>query len=69
MGEIVNLRRARKTRDRRDAETWAQENRAAFGRTKAERTLTTALASLDAAKLDAAKLDAHQRTQVADADK
>jgi hypothetical protein len=64
MGEIVNLRRARKTRDRRDAETKAQENRAAFGRPKAERTLTTALA-----KLDAAKLDAHQRTQATDADK
>ncbi len=58
MGEIVNLRRARKTRDRRDAEAKAQENRAAFGRPKAERDLTTARV-----KLDAAKLDAHQRTQ------
>lgn len=64
MGEIVNLRRARKTRNRRDAEAKAQENRAAFGRPKDERDLTTALA-----RLDAAKLDAHKRTPTTDADR
>ncbi len=40
--EIVNLRRARKQRARRDAETQAQQNRISFGRTKAERELTEA---------------------------
>jgi hypothetical protein len=35
--EIVNLRRGRKARQRQDAEIKASENRAKFGRTKAER--------------------------------
>lgn len=64
MGEVVNLRRARKSRDRRDAEMKAQENRTAFGRPKDERALTTALA-----RLDAKKLDAHKRTPTTDADR
>ena len=63
-GEIVNLRRARKSRDRRQAEKIAQENRAAFGRSKAERILTTALR-----QKDAEKLDAHQRTPITDDDR
>ncbi|KPF65984.1 hypothetical protein IP69_16050 [Bosea sp. AAP35] len=42
MAEIVNLRRARKQRVRQDAEKQAQQNRIAFGRTKAERSLTQA---------------------------
>jgi regulator of protease activity HflC (stomatin/prohibitin superfamily) len=42
MAEIVNLRRVRKQRARQDAEDQAQQNRVAFGRTKAERTLTEA---------------------------
>ncbi len=37
MGGIVNLRRARKARDRRDKEAQAATNRALHGRTKAER--------------------------------
>ncbi len=37
MGEVVNLRRARKARDRRTDEAQAAANRAAFGRTKVER--------------------------------
>ncbi|WP_081874344.1 DUF4169 family protein, partial [Sphingomonas sp. FUKUSWIS1] len=37
MGEIINLRRARKARARREAGVVADANRAAFGRTKAER--------------------------------
>ncbi|KRE00312.1 hypothetical protein ASE63_09580 [Bosea sp. Root381] len=40
--EIVNLRRARKQRARRDAEKTAEQNRISFGRSKAERTLTEA---------------------------
>lgn len=37
MAEIVNLRRARKQRDRAAAETAAAANRRAFGRSRAER--------------------------------
>ena len=39
MGEVVNLRRARKGRDRQRKEAEAAENRIAFGMTKAERRL------------------------------
>ncbi|WP_424360090.1 DUF4169 family protein [Methylocystis parvus] len=55
MGEVINLRRARKARERREKEEAAQANRVAFGRTKAERTLTDAQKRLDAVKLDAHK--------------
>ena len=55
MGEIVNLRRVRKARDRRAKEEAAQANRAAHGRSKAERGLTAAQARLETAKLDAHK--------------
>lgn len=37
MAEIVNLNRARKQRAREAGKTQAAENRAAFGRTRAER--------------------------------
>jgi hypothetical protein len=37
MGDIVNLRRARKRKDRRREETDAATNRLLFGTTKAER--------------------------------
>lgn len=37
MGEIVNLRMARKRKDRAGKEKLAQENRVRFGRTKADR--------------------------------
>jgi len=42
MAEIVNLRRVRKQRARDDAKAQAQQNRIAFGRTKAERQLSEA---------------------------
>ena len=58
MAELVNLRRARKERAKREKEAQAQENRIAFGRTKAERELTDAQK-----RLEAAKLDAHQREE------
>lgn len=57
MGEVVNLRRARKAQERRDAAAKAQENRAAFGRPKSESALTAALAAHEAARLDAHRLD------------
>lgn len=52
MGDIVNLRRARKDRKRRDADATATANRLAFGRTKAERDLTEARNDLDARRID-----------------
>jgi hypothetical protein len=39
MGEIVNLRRARKRKERRRDEAAAAERRLVFGRSKAERRL------------------------------
>jgi hypothetical protein len=37
MGDVVNLRRARKSRERRREEANAANNRVAFGMTKAQR--------------------------------
>ena len=42
MGEIVNLRRARKGRERKRREAEAAENRVLFGMTKDERRRLTA---------------------------
>lgn len=42
MAEIINLRQARKQKARAQAEKTAEQNRIAFGRTKAERKLTEA---------------------------
>lgn len=61
MGEIVNLRRARKTRDKRVQEDAAQVNRVAYGRTKAERELSAAQT-----RLETAKLEAHRRERETD---
>jgi hypothetical protein len=57
MGDVVNLRRARKERDRREKEAAAQANRVAYGRSKSERKLTDAQKRLDAGKFDAHKRD------------
>ena len=38
MGDIVNLNQARKARDKAEKKRAAEVNRAAFGRTKADRT-------------------------------
>ncbi len=56
MADIVNLRRARKQRARQDAEAQAQQNRIAFGRTKAERSLTQAQADKAERTLDGHRL-------------
>jgi len=53
MGDVVNLRRARKERDRRAKHDAAQAKRAAFGRSKSERELTSAQAQLESARLEA----------------
>lgn len=56
--EIVNLKRVRKAKARADKDATAAVNRAAFGRTKAERENEVAKAALQARVLDGA-----QRTQ------
>jgi Domain of unknown function (DUF4169) len=56
MGDVVNLRQARKGKARAEAEMKAEENRAKFGRSKAEKQLT----STTNAQADKA-LDGHKR--------
>ena len=56
MAEIINLRAARKAKDRVAARAKGDENAAKFGRTKAEKELEQAQA--DKAKRD---LDGHER--------
>ncbi len=57
MGEIINLRIARKAKARSDNETAAAANRAKFGTTKSEKLLTKALKKIDKKHLDAHQLD------------
>jgi Domain of unknown function (DUF4169) len=56
MGEIVNLRRARKHKERLRAETDAAANRAAFGIPKAATRKARAERELQAQRLDDHKL-------------
>jgi hypothetical protein len=56
VGDVVNLRRARKARDRASAEAQAEQNRIAFGRTKAERKLTEAEKTLAERHLEGHRL-------------
>ena len=63
MGDVVNLRRVRKARDRAEKDERAARNRAAFGRTAAERDAsaeerTRRLAALDGHRLDPARPEA-----------
>jgi hypothetical protein len=54
MAEVINLRQARKARDRQAAQAQAAANRARFGRTKAEK-------AADAAREEARRhLDGHR---------
>ncbi|MEJ7933295.1 DUF4169 family protein [Sphingobium sp. AN558] len=50
MGDLINLRRARKAKARQDRLSVAQANRLKFGRTKAQKQAEAA---------DAARLNAH----------
>ena len=52
MADIINLRRVRKQRDRRDAQIQAQENREVFGQKKSLRGLTQAQIKLQDKQLD-----------------
>ncbi|GAA0668170.1 hypothetical protein FHT00_000260 [Sphingomonas insulae] len=57
MGEIVNLRRARKARGRAEEARIADANRAKFGRTKAQRNADAAAQARIDRTLDGAKLE------------
>ena len=57
MVEIVNLRQARKRKKRVERERTAEENRARFGRSKAEATRETAQRALEDARLGAHRRD------------
>ncbi|WP_274628378.1 DUF4169 family protein [Arvimicrobium flavum] len=63
MAEIVNLRQARKRKERADRDRVAAENRALHGRSKAERQRDEV-----AAARAAADLDGHQRERRDDPD-
>ena len=59
--DIVNLRQFRKQKARSEKEKQAEQNRLSFGRTKAEKTLTSALNEKAEKALDQGRLenDAH----------
>jgi len=57
MAEIINLRQARKQKARAEKEARANENRVAFGRTKAEKNLSQAEQDLAKSRLDLHKRD------------
>ena len=57
MGDLVNLRRARKDRARTEADRKAQANRISFGRTKTEKSLTRAEQDIAQRRIDGHRLD------------
>ena len=57
MGDVINLRQARKARDRQAAEQAAAEARVLHGRTKAQRKLEKAEAEKLARAVDQSKLE------------
>jgi len=57
MGDVVNLRQARKARDRRQAEQAAVEARARHGRTKHQRALEDAEANRLAQRIEQSRRD------------
>ena len=64
--EIVNLRMARKQKARADKEREAEANRAAHGRTKAEKTLSRALRDQAERRLDQGRLEGSQSDESKD---
>lgn len=60
MTNIVNLRQARKAKARMDKARVAQENRARFGRTKAQRLADTQEEQRRAALLDGARRESEE---------
>ncbi|MGD9476282.1 UNVERIFIED_ORG: DUF4169 family protein [Roseateles sp. XES5] len=62
-GDVVNLRQFRKQKVRSDKEKQAEQNRIAFGRTKAEKTLTRALNEKAEKTLDQGRLERPDETK------
>ncbi len=56
MGEVINLRQARKQRDRAERARVADGNRAAFGRSKAEKDAESARRARADSQLDGHRL-------------
>ncbi|MCA1407920.1 DUF4169 family protein [Ensifer sp. IC3342] len=65
-GDIVNLRQFRKKQARTEKEKQAEQNRIAFGRTKAEKTLTRALNEKASKTLDQGRLETPATTRPMD---
>ncbi|WP_292034016.1 MULTISPECIES: DUF4169 family protein [unclassified Brevundimonas] len=57
MGEVINLNKARKARDKAEAKRTADANRLTFGRTRSESQSTQKERDREAARLDGHKLD------------
>ncbi|MBA3049536.1 MAG: DUF4169 family protein [Alphaproteobacteria bacterium] len=57
MGEVINLNRVRKDRAKAEARSTAKANRAAHGRTRAERTKAETERERAARLLDGSKLE------------
>lgn len=60
MGEIVNLRRARKEKERRERDSEAAANRRRFGRTKAEKNIDRDAAERASRSHDSKRLDSDE---------
>jgi len=56
-GDVVNLRQFRKTKQRVEKERQAERNRLTFGRTKVEKTLTSALNDKAERALDQGRIE------------
>lgn len=56
MGDVINLRQARKERARKDKEAAAAHNRAAFGQSKADKLHQKIITDLSERRLDAHRL-------------
>jgi hypothetical protein len=56
LAKVVNLRRVRKLKEREQSQAEAAQNRAVFGRSKAEKRLTEGERALAEANLDARRL-------------
>lgn len=57
MGDVVNLRQFKKTKARSEKEKNAEQNRISHGRTKAEKSVTTAINEKAEKTLDQGKLE------------
>ncbi len=57
MGDVVNLNRVRKAKAKAESSRQAERNRAASGRTKADKQADHAARAAEARRLDGNKLD------------